>query len=69
MTGSFNAAAISSPLMSSEGGASSHPQSSESEPGGWAGREDERAFSDEEAHSIQTTIFFFLYCHQQGGKE
>lgn len=25
--------------------------------GGWAGSEDERAFSDEEAHSIQTTIF------------
>lgn len=32
ITGSFNAAAISSPLMSSEGGASPHPWSSESEP-------------------------------------
>lgn len=33
MTGSFNVAAISSPLMSSKGGASPHPWSGESEPG------------------------------------
>lgn len=33
MTGSFNVAAISSPLMSSKGGAGPHPWSGESEPG------------------------------------
>ncbi len=56
MTRSFNAAAISSPLMSSEGGAGPHPRSSESEAEREEGREDERRFSEKEVHSIQTTM-------------
>ena len=61
MTGSFNAAAISSPLMSSEGGAGPHPRSGESEPERErvrqreGGREDERRLSEEEVHSNRTT--------------
>lgn len=54
ITESFNAAAISSPLMSSEGGASPHPQSGESEPGREGGR-----FGEEEVHSISTTVVCF----------